>query len=157
MFIVNTNSQPVQTIYVKATLSEATSVLMAEAAALALAALITDKLGLRQVTFLSDNQQLVNFLNNQDQTNPLQWRIKYYTKIFCNSTAPRNTRTHRIHITQNQTADALARQALVESQLPCSLGFICTCTSAAHERCTLQEALQFVTLNSVRLLTTSCC
>jgi hypothetical protein len=55
MFIVNTNSQPVQTIYVKATLSEATSVFMAEAATLALVALITDKLGLRQVTFLSDN------------------------------------------------------------------------------------------------------
>jgi hypothetical protein len=36
-------------------LSEATSVFMAEAATLALVALITDKLGLRQVTFLSDN------------------------------------------------------------------------------------------------------
>jgi hypothetical protein len=47
VLIVNTNFQPVQTIYVKATLSAATSVLMTEAAALALAAIITDKLGIQ--------------------------------------------------------------------------------------------------------------
>jgi hypothetical protein len=44
---------------------------MAEAAATALAALITDQLGFQQVNFLSDNQQLVNFHNEQDHTNPL--------------------------------------------------------------------------------------
>jgi hypothetical protein len=58
---------------------------------------------------------------------------------------------------KNQTTDALARQALVESQLPDSLGLIYTYTSAAHDQGTLQEALQSITLNSVRLLTTSCC
>jgi hypothetical protein len=67
---------------------------MAEAAALALAAIITEKIALQRVNFLSDNQQLVNFLNAQDQTNPPEWRIKYYTQIFYNSTAPRNTRLY---------------------------------------------------------------
>jgi hypothetical protein len=46
VLIVNTNFQPVQTIYVKVTLSAIISVLMAEAATLALTAIITDKLGI---------------------------------------------------------------------------------------------------------------
>lgn len=123
---MNKLPQQVQTIYVKATMSAASSVLMAEAAALALAAIITEKIGLQRVNFLSDNQQLVNFLNAQDQTNPPEWRIKYYTQIFYNSTAPRNTRLYMIQTTQNQTTYTLARRAINHVQSPVSLGFICT-------------------------------
>jgi ribonuclease HI len=157
VFIVNTLLQPAQTIYVKATFLAATSVLMAEVAALALAAVITEKLGLQQVTFLSDNQQLVNFLNHQDETNPPEWRIKCYTQIFCNSTAPRNTATRRIQRSQNQTTDLLGKQGLNESRMSHSLDFTCTCTSAAHDQCLLLEALSSVTLNSIWLLTASYC
>jgi hypothetical protein len=64
---------------------------MAEAAAITLATLITDQLGFQQVNFLSDNQQPVNFLNQQDHTNPPYWRMKYYTQIFCNSATTRTT------------------------------------------------------------------
>jgi hypothetical protein len=63
------------------------SVLVAEAAALALAAIITDRLSLQQVDFLSNSQQLVHFLDGQDQTNPSERRIKYYTQIFSNFTS----------------------------------------------------------------------
>lgn len=157
VFIVNAHLQPVQTIHVKATLNAATLVLMAEAAALALAAIVTHKLGLHRVTFLSDNQQLVHFLNDQDQSNPPEWRIKYYTQFFGNFSSQRNTRICRIRRGQNQTADTLARQALIDSQLSDSLDFICTCTSAAHDQCSLQETLHSVNLNSVRLLAASCC
>jgi ribonuclease HI len=157
VFIINTNLDPVQMIYIKATLSDAASVLLAEAAALALAAIITNKLDFQQVTFLSDSQQLVQFLNAQDRTNPPEWRIKYYTQLFSNFTGQRNTRVCRIRRTQNQTADTLAKQALIHSQNPDLSGLLCTCISAAHIQCTLHEALQSVTLNSVRLLTASCC
>jgi hypothetical protein len=54
---------------------------MAKAAAIAMAALITDQLGFQQVNFLSYNQQLVNFLNEQNHTNPPNRRMKYYTHI----------------------------------------------------------------------------
>ena len=64
IFIVNNQVHPVQTIYIKAAMKETSSVLMAEAAALALAATVAKHLDLHQVSFLSDNQQLVNFLNN---------------------------------------------------------------------------------------------
>ena len=60
----------------------ATSVLMAEAAAIALAAIVTDRLNLQQIHFLSDNQQLVQFLNDVDQGNPPDWRIKHFTQVF---------------------------------------------------------------------------
>lgn len=52
-----------QMIYIKARMEFAISVFMAEAAALALSALVTDALGFQQVNFFCDNQPLVNFLN----------------------------------------------------------------------------------------------
>lgn len=70
VFITNTQTHPMQMICIKAMMESAVSVLMAEAAALALSALVTDALGFQLVTFLCDNQQLVCFLNAQDQTNP---------------------------------------------------------------------------------------
>jgi len=48
--------QPTRTIYnIKAVMTESTSVLMAKAAALALAAIITDRLNLQDINFLSVN------------------------------------------------------------------------------------------------------
>jgi len=51
-------------------MKDSSSVLMAEAAALALAATIAKHLHLRQVSFLLDNQHLVNFLNNANPDEP---------------------------------------------------------------------------------------
>jgi hypothetical protein len=58
VFIVNTRVQPTQTIYIKAKLTETTLVIMAESAALALAATIADCMNLTNVNFLSDCEQL---------------------------------------------------------------------------------------------------
>jgi len=63
----NTQVQPVQTIYIKAQVSRVQSVLMAEAAALALAAMVNDNLNFNNTTFLLDCRQLVDFLNQRDQ------------------------------------------------------------------------------------------
>jgi hypothetical protein len=60
----------------------------------------------------------------------------------------------KIQRSQNQTADALVKQALAESLLPHSPELTSTCTNATHDQCTHQEALQFVTLNSVCVFTT---
>ena len=43
---------------------------MAEAAALALAAAVTAHLQIQRINFLSDNQELVNFFNSSDLSNP---------------------------------------------------------------------------------------
>jgi hypothetical protein len=66
LFIINTQVQPAQTFYIKAKMTEATSVLMAEATAMALAAIITHRLNMQPIIFLSDNEQLVHFLNAPD-------------------------------------------------------------------------------------------
>jgi hypothetical protein len=49
----------VQTIYIKVMITGATLVLMAEAATMTLAAIVTDCLSMHQHIFLSDNQLLV--------------------------------------------------------------------------------------------------
>ena len=57
-------------------MKDSTLVLISEAAALALAVTVTDRLQLNHINFLSDSQQLVQFLNSSDHSNPLDWRIK---------------------------------------------------------------------------------
>jgi hydrogenase maturation factor HypF (carbamoyltransferase family) len=76
---------------------------------MALAAIITHRLNMQQIIFLSDNQQLVHFLNALDQANPPEWRIKHFTQMVTNFTRQRNARILRIQRTQNKTADV--RQA----------------------------------------------
>ena len=79
ILFVNTQVQPAQTIYIKAIMSDAHSVIMAEAAALALAAMVADLLNFTNIAFLSDCNQLVQFLNADDQNHPPDWRIKPFT------------------------------------------------------------------------------
>jgi ribonuclease HI len=86
---------------------------MAEPAAMALAAIVTNCLSMHQLIFLSDNQLLVQFLNHSDQANPPEWRIKHFTQTFTNFTRQRDARILRIQRSQNQMADILARQALI--------------------------------------------
>jgi hypothetical protein len=61
VFIINTQVHPPQTIYIKVVMAASSSVLMAEATALALATEITMHLNLQNMNFLSDNQELVYF------------------------------------------------------------------------------------------------
>jgi len=48
---------------------------MAEAAAMALAAAVSDRLQLQHTNFLTNSQELVNFFNSADQSNPLDWSL----------------------------------------------------------------------------------
>jgi len=52
VFIINNQMQPPQTIYIKALMTGSNSVLMAQAAALALAATVIDRLNFNNVDFL---------------------------------------------------------------------------------------------------------
>jgi hypothetical protein len=63
IFIVNTQVQPMQTIYIKAAMTQTHSVIMAEAIAMALAAKLMNVLNFNDVCYLSDCSQLVQFLN----------------------------------------------------------------------------------------------
>ena len=56
IFFVNTQIQPAQTIYIKAHMSRVQSMIMAEAAALAIAAMVNHSLNFNNTVFLSDCQ-----------------------------------------------------------------------------------------------------
>lgn len=60
---------------------------------------------------ISDNQQLVNFINGNDHDNPSQWEIKPFTQRFVNNTSSNNARIFKIHRKLNTTAHALATEA----------------------------------------------
>jgi hypothetical protein len=96
VFIINTQVHPPQNIYIKAAMKDSTSVIMAEAAVLALAAAVTAQLEMYHTNFLSDNQELVSFINSRDQSNPPDWRIKHLIQLFINYTHQRHTRTIKI-------------------------------------------------------------
>lgn len=57
------------------------SVIMAEAAAMALAAKLMNVLNFNDVCYLSDCSQLVQFLNVEDLSHPPDWRMKAFTQI----------------------------------------------------------------------------
>jgi hypothetical protein len=90
---------------------------MAEAASLALAATAADRLSLSNMWFLSDSQSLVQFLNQTEQSNPPDWRIKPFTQTFSNYATIRNYKVLKIHRHRNATAVALARQAVLSCNL----------------------------------------
>jgi len=157
IFIINTQVHPPQNIYIKAAICDSTSVIMAEAAAMALAAAVSDRLQLQHTNFLTDSQDLVNFFNSADHSNPPDWRIKHLTQVFINYTQHRSTSTFKIRRSQNQIADTLARHALQLMQ-DTPPNFSCTCSHSVHvNQCTLRDALQYALLDSVMVLTASCC
>jgi hypothetical protein len=84
VFFLNTNPTGASAIYIKASMQDCTSVLMAEAVALALTAKIASTLGIESPIFLSDNQQLVTILNGSDHNHPPIWNIKSFTQSFIN-------------------------------------------------------------------------
>jgi hypothetical protein len=130
------------------------SVIMAEAATLALAALINDWLNFNYTTFLTDCQQLVHFLNQQDQTHPPDWRIKFFTQSYTNYSNHRRAKVLKISRNLNATADGLARLALLES----SNTYYHVCSYQNHNHhCPLVEAMESVNLQYVTLLSAWCC
>jgi hypothetical protein len=154
IFLVNTQVLPTQMVYIAARLNASTSVLMAEAAALALASTVTDRMNLQGINFLSDCAQLVQFLNMQDHTNPPDWRSKHFTQIFSNCTRDRDSKIYKIPRSLNVTADALARQALGQSRHQHQ--FSCSYEHQAS-LCTVLQALVSINISNVTVLSARCC
>jgi hypothetical protein len=55
---------------------------MAEAAGMAIAAVITSQLGFQTMSFFANSQALAGFYNGQDLHTPPQWNIKTFTHRF---------------------------------------------------------------------------
>jgi hypothetical protein len=134
-----------------------TSVLMAEAAALALAASVLSSLNISRPNFLMDNQQLVTFLNGQDHASPPLWDIKPYTQRFINANSTMHGKVYKIPRKLNVIAHILASQAVNSTSL-LPLDDRISCTSQHHvTECPLRVALNSVPWEAFSLIAASCC
>jgi ribonuclease HI len=157
VFIINMDVQPPISIFIKATMQDSSSIIMAESAALAFAANLLNQFQCRRSTILSDNQQLVHFLNGSNNFNPPDWRIKPYTQIAANILSTTNLQVRRIKRNQNQMTDSLAGQAL-QALRSNQLAYSSSCTNPSYENdCPVLRAINAVTINSVMVLSASCC
>jgi hypothetical protein len=154
IFILNFQVQPTQAIYIKAQLNNCHSVLMGEAAALALGATIVKALQLYSCNFLSDSQQLVHFLHQDRQDHLSQWRIKPFTQSYSNIAGTLQAQLYKISRQTNITADTLAKQA--QSSTFSTEAFHCN-RSQCGIICSLLQALLDVNLTNVTILTAACC
>lgn len=157
IFLLNLQEPQAGSLYIKAHLNRYSSVLMAEAASLALATTITDALNLTGVSSLSDNEVLVRFLNREDQTYPPEWRIRPYTHLFQQASASAAARIYKIPRSLNTTADQLARQAFrsaIQQQNVIHL----SCSNGHHlPICSSIQALQNVAVQDVTISAIRCC
>jgi len=143
--------------FIKAQTKRSTSVLMAEAAAMATAATIIRLLNMNQVSFLTDNQALVNFFNGGNLDNPPHWEIKSFTQRFLNEVSNKQIQVLKIARNLNTTAHSLAGQAFRHSVEGLGI-FTVSCTNGNHaNRCPLSEALQSISLNFYTLVAAFFC
>lgn len=128
VFIIDTQFQPTATIYIKAVLNASTSVLMAEAAAIALAAQVVSALDIRNMSFPTDNQQLVKFLNSNNHDTPPRWDTKFFTQSFINNTRNCDPKMFKVPRNLNTTELVLATQAYCNhtSSSTAQMRFRCT-------------------------------
>lgn len=80
---------------------------------------------------VSDNQQLVSFINVTNQSSPPEWRIKNLTQQFMNYNRDNNFKIFKIRRQGNQTAHLLAKQAFTANHPQLSPIHI-TCTNMMH-------------------------
>lgn len=135
-----------------------TSVLMAEAAAMAMAASIISALRIQNPVFLTDNQELVSFFNGDNHDLPPRWEIKPYTQLFINCTRNNAPTVGKIARGLNTTAHELATQAFRSSNLQCNENRI-SCVNISHlQSCPLLAALNSVCFwGSISLIAAKCC
>ena len=131
-----------------------TSVLMAKAASLALAAIVIHRLNINGCSFLSDCEQLVQFLNKADCSTPPDWRIKPFTQTFLNHARTMSSQVFKISRNHNTKTNVLASQAL-NSQAS-HLEKLCS-FEHCFSQCFVVQALQSVDLNDVTILAPRCC
>jgi hypothetical protein len=79
VFLISSGTQHNFNTYIKVSLHNASSVFMAEAAALVFAGTTIDRMHITKATFLSDSQQLVSFINSNNMTPIPRWDAKFYT------------------------------------------------------------------------------
>jgi hypothetical protein len=152
---VNLQVQPHNIIYIRA-LKDVSSVVMAEAAALAMAASIAIKFGFMLVSFLTDSSQLQQFLSAPDLNNPPDWRMLTYTQQYLSSTTQIQASLFKISRTDNLEADSLAKEAHLQAASVHQPSFLHCSFGAYTSQCQLFHALLSVNTSCTLILSAQC-
>jgi hypothetical protein len=154
---VNLQVQPPNFTYIRAISHETYNVIYVKAAALALAVVITHRLGLLNVDFLSNSLQLVNFLNSKDPLDLPDWRMAPLIQMIQDYTRDRNSSVLKIDRQFNCIANSLASLAFSSSRLQ----YPDYVPSFSYEhrdlQCPLLAVLSSVPPDLSRVLAASCC
>lgn len=129
IMFVNSQVSPVNVTYIKAIVHKVSSVVMAEAGALAIAARIAASLNYTDLSFLTDSSQLAHFISVPDHNHPPEWRMKIYTQDYDIYATTIRAHLYKINRVDNVTADHLTRLAYFVAatvhqpcQVDCSCG-----------------------------------
>ena len=112
---------------------------------------------LRLVSFFSDCDSLVTFLNSDRHSDPPDWRMQAHIQSFDTAVHNKAATVTKIDRLLNHTADSLAKFAFTspviqhQNYVPC-----CSFQQHAH-KCPLMRALTSVNLVHTRILAASCC
>jgi hypothetical protein len=155
--IIDLQVQPANHIHIRASLREIHFVDSAEAAAMALAAVVLHKMNSNSVVFYSNCATLVDILNSRNSASLPNWRMKFYTQIFDDYTKGRRPQIVKLDRKMNCIADNLAKLAFESSAVQLH-NYVPVCTSVHHvHQCPMLDALPSVTLGQTRILAASCC
>lgn len=157
MFILNTHVHPPQIILLQAKMSNTTSVLMAEAAAMTLAAKVVSLLQLQGINFLTDNQHLVTFFDSANHSTPPDWTIKWLTQQFINYTSQSSCHVYKISRDSNISAHMLARHASSDNTSSSQHAVVSCSRLEAVTMCPLRVALSSIQWEYFSLLAAQCC
>ena len=92
-------------------------------------------------TFLSDSQQLVQFLHPDNQDHPPHWRMKPYSQTYANIAGSMEATLFKINRTFNSMADTLAKQA--QASTVTELAHACTRSACGSSSgCTIGRPIQ---------------
>ncbi|XP_066311255.1 uncharacterized protein [Miscanthus floridulus] len=92
--------------YIKVQIGNITSVIMAEAAALAFAATTSSSLQIGDISFLADSQLLVSFFNGTNLSSPPHREAKPFTQSFLNSVINKRLQVLKDRSSQAKEGDA---------------------------------------------------
>lgn len=141
IYFINMQENPPNFLSFRALATNVSSVIMAEAIALALASAIASSFNFQRVTFHTDSGILQQFIDSQDHSHPPDWRMKPFTQFFINFASKSGATILKIPRSVNIIADSLAKTALLLADTvhqPSSL----TCSYSSHcNLCPLSSSL----------------
>jgi hypothetical protein len=147
----------VNTIYIRATHNKIYSVVHVEAAALALAVTILNRLNLGEIAYFSDCSNLVDYINSEDPSNPPDWHMLPCTQDFNSAMSLFRFTVSKIPRDDNSIADSLAKLSFNYPYIQ-SMDYVSGCSYETH--CTqrpLLGVLPHVNSTLHRVLAATCC